>query len=240
MFATEKEFNMPRQPRYPMAGIPQHIIQRGNNRQATFFDDADYKYYRFCLAEALRKHDCQLHAYVFMTNHVHLLVTPQYTDGMSGLMQSVGRRYVRYINDTYCRSGTLWEGRYKASPIDSARYLLTCYRYIELNPVRAGIVGSPGDYPYSSYAYHTSDTYDPLISDHDLYLHLGETTKARQEAYRSLFEGHIDAKTVEEIRGCTNACLVLGNEQFKDEVEEMLRRSVRHKKAGRPRKEIAV
>ena len=231
---------MPRQPRYPMAGVPQHIIQRGNNRQATFFEDADYRHYRYCLADALSIHNCQLHAYVLMTNHVHLLVTPQDVDGMSKLMQSVGRRYVRYFNDSYQRTGTLWEGRYKASPVDSAQYLLTCYRYIELNPVRAGIVSHPGDYPYSSYSYHASGEHDALIDDHILYTQLGVTTGQRQLAYRSLFDGHLDQNTIEEIRGCTNSCLVLGNDRFKDEVEGILSRSVRHKKNGRPRKETAV
>ena len=231
---------MPRQPRYPMAGVPQHIIQRGNNRQVTFLEDADYSHYRNYLADALSMHHCRLHAYVLMTNHVHLLVTPQHVDGMSKLMQSVGRRYVRYFNDSHQRTGTLWEGRYKASPTDSAQYLLTCYRYIELNPVRAGIVSDPGEYPYSSYSYHASGVHDTLIDDHVLYTQLGVTDRQRQSVYRSLFDGHLDQSTIEEIRGCANSCLVLGNDRFKDEIEGMLSRPVRHKKNGRPRKETAV
>ncbi len=231
---------MPRQPRYPMTGIPQHVIQRGNNRQTTFFDGPDFSYYRNCLAEALDKHDCQLHAYVLMSNHVHLLVTPQQPTGVAKLMQSVGCRYVRYINERNQRTGTLWESRYKASPVESDRYLLSCYRYIELNPVRAGMVTTPENYPYSSYRHHTSEVRDPLIKEHDLYVRLGVTTAQRQLAYRALFDGHSDEQAIDEIRSCANACLVLGNERFKDKIEEMLQRPVRHKKNGRPMKETEV
>ena len=137
---------MPRQPRYALAGFPQHVIQRGNNRSATFYAEQDYRVYLECLAEACHVHETALHAYVLMTNHVHLLMTPGKTNGLAKVMQSLGRRYVRYVNDTYRRTGTLWEGRYKASVIDTEHYLLACYRYIEMNPVRAGLVAHPADY----------------------------------------------------------------------------------------------
>lgn len=231
---------MSRQPRYPLIGVPQHIIQRGNNRQATFFDKADYDYYRYCLADSLDKCDCQLHAYVLMTNHVHLLITPYAPMGVSKLMQSLGRRYVRYVNDKYGRTGTLWDGRFKASLIDSCRYLLICYRYIELNPVRAGMVEHPGAYCYSSYRHNAAGQADMLLHDHAIYTSLAETAEQRQGAYRALFDGHIDEKMMGEIRGCANACLVLGDDRFKDDVESTLQRSVRHKKNGRPMKETAV
>lgn len=231
---------MPRQPRYSLAGVPQHVIQRGNNRQVTFFSAQDSRYYRECLATAAGKHDCAIHAYVLMTNHVHLLMTPAQPDGIAKVMQSVGRRYVRYINDSYGRTGTLWEGRYKASLIDSERYLLICCRYIELNPVRAGLVGHPAAYPESSYRHHAHGEDNPLITDHPLYQALGETREQRQEAYRALFDGNINARFIKEIRVCTNQCGVLGSDGFKDGVEAMVGRHVRPGKAGRPKKTTTI
>ena len=142
---------MPRKPRFNIVGIPQHVIQRGNNREPCFYSEQDYQRYLKDLSDSAKKHDCRIHAYVLMTNHVHLLVTPMVEHGISNMMQALGRRYVYYINKNYQRSGTLWEGRYKASLIDSERYLLTCMRYIELNPVRAKMVEHPGEYPWSSY-----------------------------------------------------------------------------------------
>ena len=142
---------MPRKPRFNIVGIPQHVIQRGNNREPCFYSEQDYQRYLKDLSDSAKKHDCRIHAYVLMTNHVHLLVTPMVEHGISNMMQALGRRYVYYINKNYQRSGTLWEGRYKASLIDNERYLLTCMRYIELNPVRAKMVEHPGEYPWSSY-----------------------------------------------------------------------------------------
>lgn len=181
-----------------------------------------------------------MHAYVLMTNHVHLLLTPYQPNGIAKVMQSIGRRYVRYVNDVYQRSGTLWEGRYKASLIDSEYYLLSCYRYIELNPVRATIVRYPEEYRWSSYAHHVGTRVDPLISDHAQYLALGRTDAERHAAYRDLFRAHLDNAMISTIRSTTNQCLVLGSERFKDEIEQALSRRVRHAKAGRPKKEIAV
>ena len=141
---------MPRHPRFNLAGVPQHIVQRGHNRQPTFIDDADYRRYLVTLGSAARAHACDVHAYVLMPNHVHLLVTPRRSAGVSGLMQWLSGRYAQYVNIAHGRSGSLWEGRYRASLVDSEHYLLACYRYIELNPVRAGLVGDPGAYPWSS------------------------------------------------------------------------------------------
>lgn len=228
---------MPRQPRYGLVGIPQHIIQRGNNRQPTFFAQEDYRHYLDCLREACGRHQCQVHAYVLMSNHVHLLVTPCQPNSIAKAMQSVGRRYVRYINDVYRRSGTLWEGRYKASLIDDENYLLTCCRYIELNPIRASIVRHPGDYPWSSYAHHVGERVDPLLTDHARYLALGRAAAQRQAAYRELFRVHIDPSAILTIRDAANRCSVLGTEDFKDQIEQALSRRVRNGKAGRPRKE---
>ena len=141
---------MPRKPRFFLPNIPVHAIQRGNNRQAIFFDESDYRMYLSWLKVAAEKYGCQIHAYVLMTNHVHLLITPEHRDSLSRLFQYVGRYYVSYVNNTYGRTGTLWEGRYKASVVEEEHYLLSCYRYIELNPVRAGMVKRPEDYyPWS-------------------------------------------------------------------------------------------
>ena len=133
-----------------LPGVPSHVVQRGNDRQACFFEQENHLFYLDCLGQACRRYEVVLHAYVLMTNHVHLLMTPVTELGISRVMQLVGNRYVQYINKSYRRTGTLWEGRHKASLIDAERYLLTCYRYIELNPVRAGMVMHPGDYAWSS------------------------------------------------------------------------------------------
>ena len=164
---------MARLGRYFLADQPVHVIQRGNDRQAIFFHDNDYACYRRLLAGAARHHGCAVHAYVLMTNHVHLLLTPGTADGPSRMMQWLGVRYVRHINTTYRRTGTLWEGRFRAAPIESESHLLTCYRYIELNPVRAGIVVGPADYPWSSYRAHAEGAADPLVCDHPLFATLG-------------------------------------------------------------------
>ena len=227
---------MPRQPRYPLAGIPQHVIQRGNNRQTTFYANGDYHFYLNCLREAADRHDCHIHAYVLMTNHVHLLMTPQQPGAIAKVMQSVGRRYVQYVNYLYQRSGTLWEGRYKASLVDSERYLLTCYRYIELNPVRANMVAEPADYRWSSYRAHALGRVDNLIIDHAGYTALGESAAARCAVYRSHFEHVLDKDILSAIRSTLNECRVLGDERFKDQIEAALNRSVRAGQRGRPRK----
>lgn len=145
---------MPRLLRYALPDVPQHIIQRGNNRQPVFFHADDYRFYLVCLQEAAATQGSAVHAYVLMTNHVHVLLTPRWPTSIAKVMQSLGRRYVQYINTTYHRTGTLWEGRYRASLVDAEPYLLACYRYIELNPVRAGMVQHPEEYPWSSYRWH--------------------------------------------------------------------------------------
>ncbi len=217
-------------------GIPQHVIQRGNNRGVCFFAEADYQYYRQCLIEGTQRYGCAVHAYVLMTNHVHLLVTPQAEESLSRMMRYLGSRYVQYVNYVYRRSGTLWEGRFKSSLIDSERYLLTCYRYIELNPVRAGMVANPGDYSWSSYAAHAMGNRDEWLQDHPLYRALGDTAAARQVAYRDLFRSQIDEVSINAIRDTINTGVALGGERFKDEIERALGRSVRPKERGRPPK----
>ncbi len=228
---------MPRKPRFNLVGIPQHIIQRGNNREPCFYAREDYRRYLNDLHESSKKFGCRIHAYVLMTNHVHLLVTPMANHGVSQMMQALGRRYVYYINKTYKRTGTLWEGRYKSSLIDSDSYLLTCMRYIELNPIRAAMVDHPGEYEWSSYGANAQGDKDSLLESHPLYTALGDTTVKRQEAYRELFRYHIDDELMHEIRESLNHELVLGRSYFKDRIEEIIKRQVRLGKPGRPRVE---
>ena len=231
---------MPRKPRYYVPGVPVHVIQRGNNRAACFFAEEDYRVYLDCLGEAARDRGCQVHAYVLMTNHVHLLMTPTTPEAISKVMQSVGREYVLYINHTYRRTGTLWEGRHKASLIDSELYLLVCYRYIEMNPVRAGMVNSPADYRWSSYRHHALAEPDPVIEDHTLYHALGRTPEERTTAYRELFRTHLDPIQVHAIRAATNVGMPLGNERFKEQIETALQCKVGHAHRGRPRKDVSL
>jgi putative transposase len=227
---------MPRQPRYALPGIPQHVLQRGNNRQPIFFCEDDYRFYLASVQHAAAQHAIAVHAYVLMTNHVHLLVTPQQATGIAKLMQSIGRRYVQYINTTYQRTGTLWEGRYRASLVDAERYFFLCARYIELNPVRAAMVAHPATYPWSSYRWHACGKPDPVITDHDLYQALGHTPQERQEAYRGMFHAEITEGVLQEIRTTVHQSRVLGTERFKDVIERVLARRIRPGKAGRPRK----
>ena len=215
---------MARLPRFVLPGHPQHVIIRGNNREPIFCADEDYRFYLDKLLDAIRKHPCEIHAYVLMTNHVHLLITPHKEDSIAKAMQMVGRYYVQYFNFTYKRSGTLWEGRYKASLIDSEAFALTCYRYIELNPVRANMVAHPAEYPWSSYRGNALGKLDPLITPHALYLALGSDDAERQVAYRALFEAHIDEKTLEAVRFSANKAWVLGSEYFKLKIAAQLNR----------------
>ena len=231
---------MPRKPRFNLPGIPQHVIQRGNNREPCFYDRSDYRCYLDGLAEVGKKFCCSIHAYVLMTNHVHLLVSSSVDYGISQMMQALGRRYVYHVNHHYGRTGTLWEGRYKASLVDSDAYLLTCMRYIELNPVRANMVVHPGDYRWSSYASNAQGEADLLLSPHPLYVALGRTAAQRQAAYRELFRNHMDNELLHEIREAVNQELVLGRSRFKDRIQAITSRRTRAGKAGRPKLEEAT
>lgn len=207
---------MPRMPRYACPGQPQHVVQRGNNRCIMFVHESDYMLYRDCLLSACQRYGSAIHAYVFMTNHVHLLVTPRDARSLGKTMQSVGRRYVQLFNSQYDRTGTLWEGRYKAVVIDSERYLFTCYRYIELNPVRAGMTAHPAQYRWSSHRANALGQSDMLITPHDAYLALGGDPGSRQAAYSALFADRIDGETLCEIRSATNKGWALGGDQFRE------------------------
>lgn len=187
---------MARKPRYLLPRYPQHVIQRGNNRNVQFACERDYRFYLDKLGDACRQHGCRVHAYVLMTNHVHLLITPDSERSISKAIQSLGRHYVQYFNFFYGRTGTLWEGRYRATLVDSDGYLLTCYRYIEENPLRAGMVASPADYPWSSHRRNAMGAPDPLVYAHENYLALGSTENRRQQAYRGLFEAPLGEETL--------------------------------------------
>ena len=226
---------MPRKPRFVLPGVPQHIIQRGHNRESCFYTTEDYQRYLHELKEAVDTNGARLHAYVLMTNHVHLLVTPTSEHSISHFMQDLGRKYVKYMNATYRRSGTLWEGRYKASLVDSEAYLLTCMRYIELNPVRANMVHHPGDYLWSSFACNAQGKANTLIVPHPLYQSLGATQDQQHHSYRELFGAHLESDQLHVIRDALNQELVLGRDDFKDKIEQMTQRQTRRGKDGRPK-----
>ncbi len=207
---------MTRLPRYNLPGYPQHVIIRGNNRNSVFTEPKDYLFFLDCLETASTDYRCAIHAYVLMTNHIHLLMTPEHEESVGKTMQSVGRRYVQRFNYRHGRTGTLWEGRYRATLIDTDAYLLTCYRYIELNPVRAGLVDHPDKYAWSSFASNALGKADKLITPHPLYTDLASSETERLAAYRGLFETDPLAQaTLGAIRDATNKAWILGSELFR-------------------------
>jgi putative transposase len=225
---------MPRKPRFYLSGIPTHIVQRGHSREPVFFEAGDYRAYLGWLKEAAERYGCEIHAYVLMTNHIHLLVTPESKESISRMMQYVGRRYVPYINHTYGTSGSIWEGRYKASLISDEQYLLTCMRYIELNPVRANMVDSPGLYRWSSYRHNVQGKEDDLLTQHPVYVQLGKTITNRCEAYKALFKAHLNENQLKDIRSALQTGTPLGNEYFRMKVESKLKTKVGQNRRGRP------
>jgi putative transposase len=227
---------VPRPPRLELPGVPLHVLQRGNNRAACFFSDVDRRFYLKCLSNAAIRRGCAIHAYVLMTNHVHLLVTPEKRGCVGAMLQEVGRRYVRVINTMHGRTGTLWEGRFKSSLVDSETYLFNCYRYIDLNPVRAGLAPHPAAYRWSSHAHYAAGKLDPLISEHAAFINLDQDHTGRQTAYRALFDEEMDPRTLTLIRESVNAGCPLGSESFLKMVEARLGRPVRLPKRGRPAK----
>lgn len=230
---------MARLPRFYLPGQPLHVIQRGNNREPIFAADADFHFYLRCMQEAAETHSLTVHAYVLMTNHVHLLVTPATDVSLAKTLQSIGRRYVQYFNYSYQRTGTLWEGRYKSTLIDSERYLLTCMRYIEMNPVRANMVAHPGDYSWSSYQANAQGRENVLIARHELFQRLGRTGDEREAAYRQLFRAQVSKADVDAIRDATNKGWALGDNSFSAKVEALTDRRATPLPRGRPKRDVA-
>ena len=227
---------MARLPRNFVPGLPQHVVQRGNNRQAIFVGDDDRYRYLDCLAEASSRHGCAIHAYVLMTNHVHLLLTPGQCDAVSRTMQSIGRRYVRYFNGRQARSGTLWQGRFKAALVGSERYFLTCMRYIELNPVRAAMTNRPEEYHWSSHRSNAFGAPCALLTEHDVYAKLGSNRRDCQSAYRALFSHAMADDELAALRRATERGEPLGDETFIANATKVLGRRVTKQAHGGDRK----
>lgn len=226
---------MPRRSRIHLDNVPLHIVQRGHNREPCFFAEDDYHSYLHWLGEALAETECALHAYVLMTNHVHLLLTPKQAVAVPKLLISLGRRYVQYVNRAYRRTGTLWDSRYKSSLVQAETYLLACQRYIELNPVRAAMVEDPAHYRWSSYRANGLGQPDARLTPHSLYRALGQNDPDRQTAYRVLFRAQLDRDAIDDIRLALNQSQPLGSERFYSKIEQMtgIRRETRPR--GRPR-----
>ena len=225
---------MPRRRRLPVTGLPVHIIQRGNNRQACFFAETDYQFFLHHLGELAKRFKCELHAYVLMTNHVHLLLTPYFARGPSLLMKLLGQRYVQYINKTYRRTGTLWEGRFRSSFVQDGRYVLACYRYIEMNPVRANMVKHPIEYPWSSYTANADGKPLPWLTPHGEYLALGSDEKKRRAAYRGLFATELDQHLLRDIRISAHSGYAIGSRRFQEEIKSALKQRATPRGPGRP------
>ena len=212
---------MARQSRFCPAGYAFHVVQRGVNRAACFTSDQDMAAYARSLKEGTQRYGVAIHAWVFMTNHVHLLVTPSSDEGVSWLMRHIGRHYVQPFNFKYARTGPLFEGRFKSTLVQDAHYLLQCIRYIELNPVRAGMTTDPGDYVWSSYRCHAFGKRTRMWTPHDEYLLLGKTVVDRSDQYRKLVSESLATEVIQKIRHCTNTGLVLGTESFREQVKAL-------------------
>lgn len=227
---------MARTTRLVAAGMPHHLIQRGNNRQAIFLDDDDRRQFLQVLREAAAVNRVALHAYVLMDNHIHLLATPAEANGLSALMQSLGRRYVAWFNRRHHRTGTLWDGRYKLSVVDPEASLLICQRYIELNPERTGQVVSATDHPWSSLAHHLGAAPDPLVSSHAAYWSLGNTPFEREAMYRDWLAQGVGAEQAAQVTRALSQSGVLGDAAFAQRLSQQMHRPVAPRPRGRPRK----
>lgn len=226
---------MARLPRFTIKDQLQHIIQLGRDGQQVFYQEQDYQYFRDCLDAATYNNWLKVHAYVLMPDHVHMLVTPGEFDSISRTIQSIGRNYVQYFNESYGGKGTLWEGRYRATVVDERDYLLVCSRYIELNPVRRGLVKNPRDYHWSSYAHNALGNDDEMISAHREYLKLGNNDNERARAYRALFKQRLSQQIVQQITDATLKGWVLGNDRFARKIEKLSGRRATQLPKGRPR-----
>ncbi|MDO9483565.1 MAG: transposase [Hydrogenophaga sp.] len=225
---------MARLPRLTVPGYPHHVIQRGNNRQPIVLSDADRETLLGLVADTALKHRVALHAYVLMDNHFHLLLTPETEDGVPQMMQAVGRRYVRYFNDLHHRSGTLWEGRYKSTLIQSESYLLACMTYMDLNPVRAGMVAQASDFVWSSHRHYSGLAQDRRLTPHTLYWGLGNTPFAREAAYAEMVRDGLSVQQQTRITGAALRGWALGDAGFVAELQKRTQRRVTESRPGRP------
>ncbi|MBA4215408.1 MAG: transposase [Polaromonas sp.] len=225
---------MARLPRLTVPGYPHHVIQRGNNRQPIFASDSDRQRLLALLAEYAVEFGVAIHAYVLMGNHFHLLATPSTTEGLPRMMQAVGRRYVRYFNDRQGRSGTLWEGRYRSTLIETERYLLVCMAYIDLNPVRAGMVAQARDFPWSSHGHYIGQRQDRLITPHPLVWTLGNTPFAREAAYADMVHAGVGAAQQAALTDAALRGWALGGPEFVAELQKQTDRRPSQMRAGRP------
>ncbi|MDO9201040.1 MAG: transposase [Hydrogenophaga sp.] len=225
---------MARLPRLTVPGYPHHVIQRGNNRQPIVLSDADRETLQGLVADTALKHRVALHAYVLMDNHFHLLLTPETEDGVPQMMQAVGRRYVRYFNDLHHRSGTLWEGRYKSTLIQSESYLLACMTYMDLNPVRAGMVAQASDFVWSSHRHYSGLAQDRRLTPHTLYWGLGNTPFAREAAYAEMVRDGLSVQQQTRITGAALRGWALGDAGFVAELQKRTQRRVTESRPGRP------
>ena len=230
---------MARLPRLTVPGYPHHVIQRGNNRQVIFASTQDYQYFLDLLGESAVKFEVDIHAYVLMGNHFHLLATPKTDRALPQMMQAIGRRYVRYFNDKQGRSGTLWEGRYKSTLIQPERYLLACMVYIDLNPVRAGMVTEARAYAWSSHANYIGQRTDKLITSHPAYWSLGNTPFAREAAYEQLVRSGVDIEDQDRLTQSALRGWALGDPDFVDGLQKKTLRRVSKALVGRPRRATA-
>lgn len=225
---------MPRHARLSIPGVPLHIRQRGIDRSRCFGSEDDYQLYLGLMTELSPRFACSVHAYVLMTNHVHLLATADEPEGASLFMKNLAQRYAQHFNRKSRRCGPLWEGRFRSSPVDSERYLLTCYRYIELNPVRAGMVRSPAVYPWSSFGTNAMGVPSHFLNPHPEYLRLGATTSARKAAYLGMLTTGLATSELAMIRAAINANAALGDQGFVAEIEARLGRTAGPVPRGRP------
>jgi putative transposase len=230
---------MARLPRFILPGYPQHVIQRGNSGTTILHDEDDFWMLWSTLRDAAGRFRCAVHAYVLMPSHFHLLLTPASGDGIGKLMQYTGRYYVQHVNRRYGRTGTLWDGRYRATLLDPLAFLLPVCRYIELNPVRAGLVEAPAAYEWSSHGANALGAEDELVQPHAAYVALGDSAKARRAAYVEQFEVALDPAFVQRVRDATNKAWVLGDDAFCHEVEDKLNRRARPEPRGGDRRSAA-
>ena len=226
---------MPRTARLRLPDVPLHILQRGHNRSPCFIDTKDYELYLGLLEEFSLLHACPVHAYVLMTNHIHLLATPQRPESASEMMRSVNQRYVQHVNRKWKRSGSLWEGRFRSSLVDSESYFFTCQRYIELNPVRAQMTAFPGQHPWSSYRANAEGFPTSLVVEHSLYAGLGADAAARRRNYRAMFDRPLSPVQLEAIRGAIRSNRPLGSEAFAKAMTSIFGKRAETPSMGRPR-----